>query len=229
MRILSIDTSCGAASAAVVDAASRQALAFRSEPMTRGHAEALGPIVESVMRAADDGFASLGAIAVAVGPGSFTGIRIGLAMARAMALTLEIPVIGVSTLVAFAAPFLDEARPGVIVSAIDAKHGSVYFQAFESSGRPLFAPRIASLRDAVKAIGAGPVRVAGDAAEAFALEARRAGLPCDSFVAAAYPDVVAIARIGLVSDPGESAPRPLYVKPPDAKPTAGDAIARAEG
>lgn len=89
MRILSIDTSCGAASAAIVDAASREPLAFRSEPMAHGHAEALAPIVESVMREADDGFASIGAIAVAVGPGSFTGIRIGLAMARAMALTLN--------------------------------------------------------------------------------------------------------------------------------------------
>ena len=143
MRILAIDTSCGAASAAVVDGASREPLALRSEPMAHGHAEALGPIVESVMREVDGGFASIGAIAVAVGPGSFTGIRIGLAMARAMALALEVPVIGVSTLVAFAAPLLDDPRPGIIVSAIDAKHGSVYFQAFESSGRPLFAPRVA--------------------------------------------------------------------------------------
>lgn len=69
----------------------------------------------------------------------------------------------------------------------------------------------------------------GDGAEAFALEARRAGLACDSSAAAAYPDIVAIARIGLVSDPGESPPRPLYVKPPDAKPTVGDTIARVEG
>jgi tRNA threonylcarbamoyl adenosine modification protein YeaZ len=228
MRILSIDTSCGAASAAVVDAASRQALAFRSEPMTRGHAEALGPIVESVMRAADDGFASLGAIAVAVGPGSFTGIRIGLAMARAMALTLEVPIVGVSTLVAFAAPLIDEQRPGVVVSAIDARHGAVYFQAFEASGRPLFEPRIASLRDAIRAIGAGPARMAGNAAGALALEGSRAGLACDAS-AAAYPDVVAIARIGLASNPRDCPPRPLYVKPPDAKPTSADAIARVEG
>ena len=229
MRILAIDTSCGAASVAVFEGATRETLASGVMPMRLGHAEALAPLAERVMADVDGGFPSLDAIAATIGPGSFTGIRIGLALARAFGVALDKPVIGVSTLVAFAAPLLADARPTIIVSAIDAKHGSVYFQAFESSGRPLFAPRIASLRDAVKAIGAGPVRVAGDAAEAFALEARRAGLPCDSFVAAAYPDVVAIARIGLVSDPGESAPRPLYVKPPDAKPTAGDAIARAEG
>ncbi len=229
MRILAIDTSCGAASAAVVDGLSRQPLARRSEPMAHGHAEALGPIVERLMREVDGGFASIGAIAVAVGPGSFTGIRIGLAMARAMALTLEVPIVGVSTLVAFAAPLLDDPRPGVIVSAIDAKHGGVYFQAFESNGRPLFAPRVDSVREAVRAVGAGPVRVAGDGAPAFALEAQRYALACDASGAAAYPDIVAIARIGLASNPRDCPPRPLYVKPPDAKPTNAAAIARVEG
>jgi tRNA threonylcarbamoyl adenosine modification protein YeaZ len=228
MRILAIDTSCGAASAAVVDGLSRRTLARLSEPMAHGHAEALGPIVERVMREADGGFASLDAIAVGVGPGSFTGIRIGLAMARAIALTLEVPIIGVSTLVAFAAPLLERPRPGVIVSVIDAKRGGVYFQAFESTGRPLFAPRAASPRDAVKAIGAGPARLAGDGAEAFALEARRAALACDASGAAVYPDIVAIARVALASDPGDCPPSPLYVKPPDARPTTGGAIARVE-
>jgi tRNA threonylcarbamoyl adenosine modification protein YeaZ len=229
MRILAIDTSCGAASAAVVDGLTRQPLTRLSEPMAHGHAEALGPIVERVTREADGGFASIGAIAVGVGPGSFTGIRIGLSMARAIALTLEVPIIGVSTLVAFAAPLLELPRSGVIVAAIDAKHGAVYFQAFESSGRPLFAPRAASPREAVRSVGAGPARLTGDGAAAFALEARRAGLPCDSSAAAAYPDIVAIARVALASSPDECPPRPLYVKPPDARPKAVGAVARVDG
>ncbi len=228
MRILSIDTSCGAASAAIVDGLSRQPLARRSAPMAQGHAEALGPIVEGLMREVDGGIGSITSIAVTVGPGSFTGIRIGLAMARAMALTLEIPIVGVSTLVAFAAPLLDQPPLGVIVSAIDAKHGSVYLQAFESSGRPLFAPRVASLRDAVRAIGRGAARMAGDGAQALAIEAQRAGLVCD-VSAAAFPDIVAVARIGLASNAADCPPSPLYVKPPDAKPANADAIARVEG
>jgi tRNA threonylcarbamoyladenosine biosynthesis protein TsaB len=229
MRILAIDTSCGAASAAVVDGPSLQALARRSAPMTQGHAEALGPMVKDVMAEIEGGFPSIGAVAVAVGPGSFTGIRIGLAMARAIGLTLGVPVVGVSTLVAFAAPLLDEAVPGVIVSAIDARHGGVYFQVFESSGRPLFEPRVAILRDAARAIGAGPARLAGDAAAALAAEGQRAGLVCDASGAADYPDIAAIARIGLAANPADWPPRPLYVKPPDAKPASGVAIQRREG
>jgi tRNA threonylcarbamoyl adenosine modification protein YeaZ len=228
MRILAIDTSCGAASIAVFDGAARQTLAKTIEPMKHGHAEALAPMVASLMGEIDGGFASLGAIGVTVGPGSFTGIRIGLALARAMGLALEIPVIGVSTLVAFAAPLLAEPRAGVIVSAVDARHEAVYFQSYETSGRPLFAPRVGPLREAIRSVGAGPARFVGDASGLLAAEARRDGLACEVF-ASLYPDIDAVALIALAADPATSPPRPLYIKPPDAKPAAGEAIARVEG
>ena len=112
MRILAIDTSCGAASVAVVESGRAGPLAVISRPMARGHAEALAPMVEEAMRGVEGGFPSLARIAVAVGPGSFTGIRVGLAMARAMGVALAIPVVGVSTLAAFAAPLLSEPRTG---------------------------------------------------------------------------------------------------------------------
>ena len=97
MRILAIDTSCGAASVAVVEGGRAGPLAVISRPMARGHADALPPMVEEAMRGVEGGFPSLARIAVATGPGSFTGIRIGLAMARAMGMALAIPVVGVST------------------------------------------------------------------------------------------------------------------------------------
>ncbi|HEY1943301.1 MAG TPA: tRNA (adenosine(37)-N6)-threonylcarbamoyltransferase complex dimerization subunit type 1 TsaB [Roseiarcus sp.] len=228
MRILAIDTSCAACSVAAYDGQSRAVLSRRTEPMAHGHAEALGPMVEAAMAEVEGGFASLGKIAVAVGPGSFTGIRIGLAMARAMGLTLGVPVVGVSTLSAYVAPLLDDPQPGVLVSAIDARHGSVYVQIFEPTGRPASAPRVAPFREAARAIGPGPARIAGDGAAAFALEAQRAGIACEAFPAP-YPDIVAIARIGLAAKPEDWPARPLYVKPPDAKPASGDAIARIEG
>ncbi len=227
MRILAIDTSCGAASVAVVEAGRAGALAVMSRPMTRGHSDALAPMVEEAMRGVEGGFLSLTGVAVAIGPGSFTGIRIGLAMGRAMGMALAIPVVGVSTLAAFAAPLLSEPRAGIIAAAIDARHGSVYFQLFEASGRPLGPPRCDTLRECIRAIGAGPAWFAGDAAALVAGEAQRAGLPYDLDAAEFAPDIVALARVGLAVDPSKSPARPLYVKPPDARPNAAEPIARA--
>src|ERR1700684_361569 len=123
MRVLAIDTSCGAASVAVYDAAMRATLAAETREMMRGHAEALAPMAERALSEVEGGAQSISRVAVCVGPGSFTGIRIGLAMARAIGLALGVPVIGVSALVAFAGPLLADPRPGVIVGAIGAKHG----------------------------------------------------------------------------------------------------------
>jgi tRNA threonylcarbamoyl adenosine modification protein YeaZ len=227
MRVLAIDTSRGACSAAVYDGAIRLALARESEPMTRGHAEALAPMVERVLSKIEGGVSSIDKIAVAVGPGSFTGLRIGVAMARAMALALEIPVVGVSTLMAYAGPMLDDPRPGVIAAVVDAAHGSVYFHLIDSKAKQVFSPRLVSLRDAVRAIGGSPARVVGDAARILAEEARRAGVDVDASAAAAFPDIIAIARIGLAADPALWPARPLYVKPPDAHPPRDAAVARA--
>jgi tRNA threonylcarbamoyladenosine biosynthesis protein TsaB len=227
MRILAIDTSCGAASVAVVEGGRAAPLAVMSRPMARGHADALPLMVEEAMRGIDGGFPSLTRIAVATGPGSFTGIRIGVAMARAMGMALAIPVVGVSTLAAFAAPLLSEPRTGIIAAAIDARHGSVYFQLFEASGRPLGPPRCDTPRECVRAIGAGPAWLAGDAAALVASEAQRAGLAYDLDAARAAPDIVAVAWMGLAVEPSMSPARPVYVKPPDARPNATEPIARA--
>lgn len=227
MRILAVDTSCGAASVALVEGGRAEPLAVISRPMARGHADALAPMIEEATRGLEGGFSSLARIAVTTGPGSFTGIRVGLAMARAMGMALGIPVVGVSTLAAFAAPLLGELRSGIIAATIDARHGSVYFQLFEASGRPLGPPRCDTLRECVRAIGAGPAWFAGDAAALVAGEAKRAGLPCGLDEARAAPDIVALAQMGLVVDPSKSPARALYVKPPDARPNAAKPIARA--
>ena len=227
MRILAIDTSCCAASAAVVERGQIEPLVAETRVMARGQAEALVPMVEDAMARIERGAASLDRIAVTTGPGSFTGIRVGVALARAMGLALGVPVVGVSTLAAFAASLLATLRPGIITAAIDARHGAVYFQLFEPSGRPLGPPRCDTLRECVRAIGSGPALLAGDAATALAAEAHRAGLPYDISGAREVPDIVAVARMGLALDPTTSPARPLYVKPPDARPNPSAAIARA--
>ena len=110
---------------------------------------------------------------------------------------------------------------------MDARHGSVYFQLFEPSGRPLGPPRCDSLRECVRQIGEGPALLAGSAATLLAAEAHRAGLPYDLESATDAPDIVAVARMGLALDPAASPARPLYVKPPDARPNPAEPIARA--
>lgn len=227
MRILAIDTSCHAASIAVVDSNEAEPLDLRSQTMAKGHAEALPIMAEEALRAIPGGLESIERIAVTIGPGSFTGIRVGVAFARAMGLALAIPVVGVSTLAAFAAPLLSAPRHGVIAAAIDARHGSVYFQLFDATGRPLGPPRCDTLKECVRGIGAGPALLSGDAAGLIATEAHRAGLPYDLGAAMDSPDIIAVARMGLALDPADHPARPLYVKPPDAKPNPPDPIARA--
>lgn len=229
MRILALDTSCAAASVAVYDAAERRVLASETLAMAQGHAEALAPMVQRAMAQVEGGIATIERIAVCVGPGSFTGIRISLAMARAMGVAVGAPVVGVSSLLAFAGPLLADPKPGIIVSAIDAKHGQIYVQLFEPSGRPLFAPRVAKLRDASRLIGGGPARICGNAVALIADEIQRFPGQFDTSATTPYPDIVAIARAGLALDPATAPPRPLYIKPPDAQPHQGETIARAEG
>lgn len=226
MRILAIDTALGACSACVLDEGRETPVAAEQLPMAKGHAEALMPLVERVMAAVEDGFKSLSRVAVTVGPGSYTGLRVGLAAARAIGLAAGIPVIGVTTLAAGVAHLIGKEPGRILASAIDARYGQVYFQVLNEAGRTLVAPRLVALRDAARLIGAGPVTLAGSGAMLVAQEAWAIGL--DAFVAdtRAAPDIAWIARLGLSADPGSSPPRPLYLKAPDAQPQDGARLSR---
>src|ERR1041385_7576177 len=142
MRVLAIDTALGACAAAVLDSAAGAIIASESLGMQRGHAEAIMPLIARVMDAARCEFTELDRIAVTVGPGSFTGLRVGISAARGIALAAGKPAIGLSTLSAFAAPHVaaDDTLP--VVVAIDARHDHVYLQVFGPGGRTLVAPRV---------------------------------------------------------------------------------------
>src|ERR1700730_2993735 len=135
MRILAIDTALPAISACVLDEGAESPESIETIAMERGHAEALLPLIDRVMAEAEGGFASLGRVAVTVGPGSFTGMRVGIAAARAIGLACKIPVVGVSTLAALAAPLILEQKTGLAAVAIDARRGKVFFAAFGPDGR----------------------------------------------------------------------------------------------
>ena len=124
MIVLSIDTTLEACQAAVLDG--DRVLASASEPMQRGHQERLAPMVAEVMASAGVEFTALGRVGVTVGPGSFTGVRVGLAFAKGLGLALGIPCIGVGALDALAATAGSSAVGGKLAAAIDARRGQVY-------------------------------------------------------------------------------------------------------
>lgn len=216
MRILAIDTALGACSACVLEQGSLEPLAREQIAMARGHAEALMPMLERVMGRLKGGFSSLTRVAVTVGPGSYTGLRVGLSAARAIGLAAKLPVIGVSTLAATAASLIGREPGRVIASAIDARHGSVYFQALTAEGRALVGMRLVSLRDAARAIGAGPVSLAGSGAHLVAREAWTIGLDAVVVDPDPAPDVIWVARLGLLADPESAPPQPIYLRAPEA-------------
>ena len=226
MRCLAIDTALNGCSACVLEAGAAEPLAQETLPLARGHAEALLPLVERVMARVEGGFAALDRVAVTVGPGSFTGLRVGLSAARAIALAAEVPCVGVTTLAAYAAPLILQQDASVAVAAIDARHGQVYVQAVAPRNMALITPRIAPLRDAVRMLGQASLRIVGTGAMLFAEEARAFGLNVLSCDAAQSPDIAYVARLGLVADPASAPPRPYYLRAPDAKPQGHARIAR---
>lgn len=218
MKILAIDTALAATSACVFAAGTEAPEAAESIAMERGHAEALLPLIARVMAVSEGGFSRLSRIAVTVGPGSFTGLRIGVAAARAFGLAWQLPVVGVSTLAALAAPLIIEKQPGQVVAAIDAHHDNIYLAAFGADGRALVLPRLVALRDAMRLLEPGPLRLIGSGAPMLAIEATASGRDVRLIDEAIAPDILWVAKLGLLADPQTSPARPLYLKAPDVKP-----------
>lgn len=218
MKILAIDTALAAVSACVLDEEDGAPESLESLAMERGHAEALLPLIDRVMARVEGEFSALGRVAVSVGPGSFTGLRVGVSAARAIGLACEIPVVGVSTLAALAAPLILAQNPGIVAVAIDARHGNVYFAGFGPDGRPILTPRLTTAHDAARSLGAGPIQLVGSGAALLVAEAAAIGMEFEVAGDILVPDIGFVARVGLAADPASAPPRPLYLKPPDAKP-----------
>lgn len=218
MRVLAIDTALAACSAAVLDTVFGGVIASESLPMVRGHAEALIPLIARVMTRAELGFFDIDRVAVTTGPGSFTGLRVGISAARGIALAADKPAFGVSTLSAYAAPHLAEDKTVPVIAAIDARHNHVYLQVFGPSGRTALAPRLAPLSEAVYAVSEAPCRLVGSAAQSVAeriTSRTHAPLHIDARDA---PDIDWVARMGAVLPEGQAPPNPQYLRAPDAQP-----------
>ncbi|HEX2509179.1 MAG TPA: tRNA (adenosine(37)-N6)-threonylcarbamoyltransferase complex dimerization subunit type 1 TsaB [Microvirga sp.] len=226
MRVLAVDTAQSACAACVIQAGEAEPLARESLPMDRGHAEALLPLVDRVVSAVDGGFESLDRVAVTIGPGSYTGLRIGIAAARAIGLAAGVPVVGVATLSAFLAPLMSGETRGLMGAAVDAKHGQIYVQVVAPGGRTIIAPSLMGVRDTVRLMGSGPVQLTGSAAPMLASEAWTQGIEAVVVDAPIAPDIAWVARLGAMADPAQALPKPLYLRGPDARPQEGVRIAR---
>src|SRR5690242_11032751 len=168
MLILAIDTALDACAAAVLDTGTSKVIAMESQAMKRGHAEALMPLIARVMKEAALPFAALDRIAVTTGPGSFTGLRVGLSAARGIALAARKPAVGLTTLSAYAAPIVSEGGDQPVISAIDARHDHVYLQVVSGNGGSLVRPKVAPIEEALAAARFGTPYLLGNAAKILA-------------------------------------------------------------
>lgn len=211
MIVLAMDSSTSACSAALW--ADGTVLSRRLSPMARGQSEALMPMVAEVMEEAGLDFAALGLLAVSVGPGAFTGLRIGLAAARGLALATGLPLAGVSTPLAVAHGVPEAERHGrTLMVAMESRRDEAWVQVFDAGLTPL-GEVAALLPEHAALLVSGPLVVAGDAAAAIL------ALRPDAVAATApgWPDAGLVARLAAEQwGRGQSLPpEPLYLRPPD--------------
>jgi tRNA threonylcarbamoyladenosine biosynthesis protein TsaB len=218
MLILAIDTALDACAAGVLDTDAARLIAQESQAMKRGHAEALMPLIGRVIRQAGIAFAALDRIAVTTGPGSFTGLRVGLSAARGIGLAADKPVVGLSTLTAYAAPVVGQNAAQPVVSAIDARHDQVYFQVVSGDGGSLMRPRVAPIEEALGAAQFGAVHLVGNAAQILADRWPADAAPPFKVDPQPAPDIAWLAWLGAAVSPDIAPARPYYLRAPDAKP-----------
>ena len=211
--ILAFDSSGACCSAALW--AGGGIAARRSEPMSRGQAERLMPMILAVMDEARCGFGDLTRIAVTVGPGSFTGIRVALAAARGLALAGNLPVAGIATFDAVLESLPSSATAGRAVAVVmDSKRGDLFTQFYDRDRRPLSGPAILPPESVVAAAPGQPLIVAGDGVALL-----QPHLPAGTGItmaAVAHIDAVHVAALAARRNPAELLPPvPLYLRPAD--------------
>lgn len=210
MLVLGLDTCLNACSVAVVDGG--RTLAHRREVMARGHQERLAPMAQAVMADAGLEFGRLERVGATVGPGSFTGLRVGVAFAKGLASALSIPAVGVGSLEALAAE-----APGLVAAVIDARRDQIYLQVFED-GVALMAPDVlpvgtAAARLVELAMGR-KLTLVGSGAPLLADAA-----PGARMITPEGCDARHVARLAAAKSPTPI--RPLYLRAPDAKLPGG--------
>ncbi|MCW1409632.1 tRNA (adenosine(37)-N6)-threonylcarbamoyltransferase complex dimerization subunit type 1 TsaB [Rhizobium sp. 1AS11] len=218
MIILALDTAGVDCAAAVYDSGRDTVLGEASDMIGKGHAEHLIGIVDRALDQAGLALSDVDRLAVTIGPGSFTGIRVGVAAVRGFALSLNVPAVGVTTLEVMASAQRDKTPHRAVLAAMDAKRDEIYLQSFAADGSPLDAPRAVSVAEAQAYAAGFDGEVTGSATALLMADA--GGDHTNRF------PISVVARLGAAASPDAGKPKPLYLRGPDAKPQAGYAIAR---
>jgi tRNA threonylcarbamoyladenosine biosynthesis protein TsaB len=172
------------------------------EDMTTGQAERLFPALAELLAKAGIAYADLTRIATTTGPGSFTGLRIGLSAARGLGLALNLPVLGIPSLFALSLA----ARCDAVAVLLDARRNEAYFQTFSGPGIPIGAPALLPMDEARRRVPVGAETLTSP-----------------------YIDVAALARFAATADPALYPPEATYIRDADAKPQQKFRVARVPG
>lgn len=224
MKLLAFDTAANLCSVAVFDVESGVMLAAISEDIGKGHAERLMGVIEQTLREAGVTLAEIGRIAVSIGPGSFTGVRVGVSTARGFALALNCPAVGVTTLQALAFDAARQFSGRPVLSIIDARRDEVYAQFFQADGRAASPPKVTTLPVVLKELAnENTIVLSGSGAP---LLNEKLGKPLDIASIAATGSIEAFARLGAALEDTKEAPKPLYLRGLDVKPQQGFVMQR---
>jgi tRNA threonylcarbamoyl adenosine modification protein YeaZ len=212
MLLIALDTALGASSVAVLDTATDAILASRSEPMDRGHAERLLPLVAEVLAEAGVAARDCRRFVTTIGPGSFTGLRVAIAAARGMALAAGGDSVGISTLQA-----LSFGAGGAVLACIDARHGHIYAALTGPGGEALLPASYVPTAEAARLASEQGAMVCGPGAAVILAAWPEAAGPACAVDPCSFPDIAVIARMGAAADASLSPAKPLYLKAVDAK------------
>lgn len=216
MILLALDTSSHLCSACLYNSEEDKILSRHSENIGRGHAEILLDLIEKSLRDANLDYADIERIAVTNGPGSFTGVRVGMAVARGFSLSLNIPCIAVSTLDACEARAT--AYEGSLITLLDAKRGQLYYQIRGE------APSIATGAELVEKLDGKNFSACGGGAPILN---EQSDLALPVLHESSAPEIDLVARLAAARPQGSHPPEPLYLREADAKVQAGFALGRA--
>lgn len=225
MKILALDTAASFCAAALYDSDAALVLAQRRENIGKGHAEVLMAYVDAVLDEAKVDFHDIDRVAVNIGPGSFTGVRIAVASARGFALALKKTAVGVSAFeaLAYQARQKDAEKPVLVL--LDAHRGEIFAQSFDKDGKPETEPLALTFDEAVQFCEQNPHHVLSGSASPAIVEAL--GVLRVILQTEPTADIVTYAIIAAKKQADE-APKPLYLRGPDAKPQVGFALPRRQ-